>query len=154
MHSQELRAKGQRPASRGHDRFHDDSREIAREVSINDAPPPIRYNLTKRSVQDDIQRRTNTIVVIKGRYHATGMLADDQEGPLRLRIMPGNVGPVSLLPRVPCRMLQTGLALAVPIHVKMALVAGLYVTTVRLSCCDCVFNCGHALLLRLPLGEP
>lgn len=145
MHSQELRAKGQLPASRGHDRFHDDSREIAREVNINDAPPPIRYNLTKRSVQDDIQRRTNTIVVIKGRYHATGMLADDQEGPLRLRIMPGNVGPVSLSPGVPCHMLQTGLALAVLGHANMSMHScpytckdnhqwlGLYISTVGLS---------------------
>lgn len=80
---------------RGPGRFHDDPKEIAREVIINDAPPPIRYNLTKRSVQDDIQRRTNTIVVIKGGYQAPGMPADDPEGPLRLRIMPGNVGPVS-----------------------------------------------------------
>ena len=95
MHLQELRAKGQLPALRGQGRFHDDSKEIAREVIINDAPPPIRYNLTKRSVQDDIQRRTNTIVVIKGRYQAIGAPPDDQEGPLRLRIMPGNVGPVS-----------------------------------------------------------
>ena len=94
-HLQELRAKGQLPALRGQGRFHDDSKEIACEVIINDAPPPIRYNLTKRSVQDDIQRRTNTIVVIKGRYQATGTPPDDQEGPLRLRIMSGNVGPVS-----------------------------------------------------------
>lgn len=93
---QELRAKGQMPPMRGQTRFHDDSKDIAREVPINDAPPPIRYNLTKRSVQDDIQRRTNTIVVIKGRYQAPGTLSDDQEGALRLRIMPGNVGPVSL----------------------------------------------------------
>ena len=71
---------------------------------INNAPPPVRYNLTKRSVQDDIQRRTNTIVVIKGRYLATGTPPDDQEGPLRLRIMPGNVGPVSF-PLVLFRML-------------------------------------------------
>lgn len=100
---------------------------------IDDASPPIRYNLTKRSVQDDIQRRTNTIVVIKGRYHATGMLADDQEGPLRLRIMPGNVGPVSLLPlgilshasNWPCcshaRTYNYELALAVHTHVQMVL---------------------------------
>ena len=84
------------PALRGQGRFPDDSKEIAREVPINDAPPPIRYNLTKRSVQDDIQRRTNTIVVIKGRYQAPGMSGDDAEGPLRLRVMPGNVGPVSV----------------------------------------------------------
>ena len=93
---QELRAKGKMPPVRGQSRFHDDSKDVSREVHINDAPPPIRYNLTKRSVQDDIQRRTNTIVVIKGRYQALGTPGDDPEGPLRLRIMPGNVGPVSL----------------------------------------------------------
>ena len=85
------------PPARGQSRFHDDSKDISREVHINDAPPQVRYNLTKRSVQDDIQRRTNTIVVIKGRYQALGTPGDDPEGPLRLRIMPGNVGPVSLL---------------------------------------------------------
>lgn len=95
MYLQELRAKGQLPALRGPGRFYDDSKEIAREVIINNAPPPVRYNLTKRSVQDDIQRRTTTIVVIKGRYQAPGTPAHDEEGPLRLRIMPGNVGPVS-----------------------------------------------------------
>lgn len=135
-------------------------------MNINDAPPPVRYNLTKRSVQDDIQRCTNTIVVIKGRYHATGMLADDQEGPLRLRIMPGNVGPVSLLPLVPYRMLQTCLALVVLGRITMSMhscayrckdghwALGLYVPTVRLSCCAWCPYCGHALLFHLPLGEP
>lgn len=93
--SQELRAKGQLPPTRGQTKFYDDSKDIACEVPINDAPPPIRYNLTKRSVQDDIQRRTNTIVVIKGRYQAPGTPGHDAEGPLRLRVMPGNVGPVS-----------------------------------------------------------
>lgn len=92
----ELRAKGQMPV-RGQSRFYDDSKDISREVHINDAPPPIRYNLTKRSVQDDIQRRTNTIVVIKGRYQALGTPGDDPEGPLRLRIMPGNVGPDEMI---------------------------------------------------------
>ncbi|KAL0045591.1 hypothetical protein WJX82_010794 [Trebouxia sp. C0006] len=93
----ELRAKGQMPPVRGQSRFHDDSKDISREVHINDAPPPIRYNLTKRSVQDDIQRRTNTIVVIKGRYQALGTPGDDPEGHLRLRIMPGNVGPDDMI---------------------------------------------------------
>ncbi|DBA75084.1 TPA: hypothetical protein ACH3X1_010412 [Trebouxia sp. C0004] len=93
----ELRAKGQMPPVRGQSRFYDDSKDVSREVHINDAPPPIRYNLTKRSVQDDIQRRTNTIVVIKGRYQASGTPGDDPEGPLRLRIMPGNVGPDDMI---------------------------------------------------------
>ena len=94
---QELRAKGQMPSMRGHSRFQDDSKDIFREVVINDAPHGIRMELIKRSVQDDIQRRTHTIVVIKGRYQPPGAPPSDMEGPLRLRVMPGNVGPVSHL---------------------------------------------------------
>lgn len=92
---QELRAKGQLLPGRGHSRFHDDTKDMFREVLINDAPHSIRMELIKRSVQDDIQRRTHTIVVIKGRYQPQGAPPDDIEGPLRLRVMPGNVGPVS-----------------------------------------------------------
>lgn len=83
------------PASRGQSRFPDDAEKVFREVIINDAPQNIRFELIKRSVQDDIQRRTHTIVVIKGRYQQIP-IPNDQEGPLRLRVMPGNVGPVSL----------------------------------------------------------
>ena len=89
---------------RGQPRFHDESKEIAREVVINDAPPPVRFNLTKRSVQDDIQRRTNTIVVIKGRYQPPGTPPNDAEGPLRLRVMPGNVGSVSFFCNCQCTL--------------------------------------------------
>ena len=86
---------------RGQSRFQDDSKDMFRDVSINDAPHAIRMELIKRSVQDDIQRRTHTIVVIKGCYQPQGAPSNDMEGPLRLRVMPGNVGPVSGLPP-PC----------------------------------------------------
>ena len=85
------------PPMRGQSRFQDDSNDIFREVVINDAPHGIRMELIKRSVQDDIQRRTHTIVVIKGRYQPPGAPPSDMEGPLRLRVVPGNVGPVSVL---------------------------------------------------------
>ena len=48
------------------------------------------------AVQEEVQRRTNTVVVIKGRYIAPGKPVDDQEGPLRLLVKPGHMPPVSL----------------------------------------------------------
>ena len=79
----------------------EDDKPLVREVVINDAPPPVRYQLTKRTTQDDIQRRTNTIIVTRGRYYLPGVPVDDKEPPLRLKISPGgaviNVGSVPLL---------------------------------------------------------
>ncbi|MEW5298233.1 MAG: hypothetical protein WDW36_001378 [Sanguina aurantia] len=67
--------------------------ELVREVVINDAPPAARYQLTKRTLQEDIQRRTNTIIVNKGRFFAQGAPRPDGEKALHLRItasaMPG-----------------------------------------------------------------
>ena len=37
--------------------------DIARDVTINDAPPQTRYTLTKRTTQEEIQRRTATVIV-------------------------------------------------------------------------------------------
>ena len=37
--------------------------DIARDVTINDAPPQTRYALTKRTTQEEIQRRTATVIV-------------------------------------------------------------------------------------------
>ena len=48
-------------------------------------------------VQEEVQRRTNTVVVIKGRYIAPGKPVDDQEGPLRLLVKPGHMPPVRSL---------------------------------------------------------
>ena len=48
-------------------------------------------------MQEEVQRRTNTVVVIKGRYIAPGKPVDDQEGPLRLLVKPGHMPPVRRL---------------------------------------------------------
>lgn len=64
------------------------SEALAREVYINDAPTTVRVHLTKRSVQDDIQARTQTVVVTRGRYYAPGVPADPREKPLHLHVKP------------------------------------------------------------------
>lgn len=70
-------------------------KEIVREIVINDAPPKARIQLTKRSVQEDIQRRTHTVVSTKGRYYAPGV-EHAEERPLYLCIRPAaNAGRVS-----------------------------------------------------------
>jgi hypothetical protein len=67
----------------------DERDKIARDVTINDAPPAIRNHLTKRTTQDDIARRTGTVVTVKGRYYSPGDPQDENEKPLYLRITPG-----------------------------------------------------------------
>ena len=69
----------------------DEALEPCREVTINAANPQIRNHLTKRSTQDDIARRTGTIVVVRGRYMPPGVAApaDGDDKPLCLRITPG-----------------------------------------------------------------
>ena len=85
------------PGRYGASRQNDEKEPIVREVVINDAPAQTRYNLTKRPVQDDIARRTNTLIVTRGRYYPPGLPQDDTEPPLRLKILPGgNLPPVSL----------------------------------------------------------
>lgn len=76
------------PRSAGHLQ-EQNGKEIFRDVTINDAPPAIRYSLTRRSFQDDVQRRTNSVVITKGRYVAPGTQAHGDELPLYLHIMPG-----------------------------------------------------------------
>ncbi len=56
-----------------------------------------QQNLACVTVQEEVQRRTNTVVVIKGRYIAPGKPVDDQEGPLRLLVKPGHMPPVRSL---------------------------------------------------------
>ena len=84
---QELAAQGKlrpgTPGSVGEDK------EIAQEVTINNAPAEIRHHLTKRSTQDDIARRTGTTIVVRGRYMPPGLPPDEKEKPLLLRITPG-----------------------------------------------------------------
>lgn len=63
--------------------------ELAREVVINDAPTGVRIHLTKRGVQDEIQSRTATIIVTRGRYYPPGVQPDGKEKPLHLLVRPG-----------------------------------------------------------------
>lgn len=70
-----------------------DTSDIHREVTINDAAPQIRYQLTKRTTQDEIQRRTSTVIVNRGRYMAPGTPPDAVEKPLHLRITPASTLP-------------------------------------------------------------
>lgn len=94
---QDLVLQGKLPPGRyGAPRRDEEKEPIVREVVINDAPAQTRYNLTKRPVQDDIARRTNTLIVTRGRYYPPGVPLDDAEPPLRLKILPGgNLPPVS-----------------------------------------------------------
>ncbi|KAK9844539.1 hypothetical protein WJX74_003775 [Apatococcus lobatus] len=97
--SQDLVSQGKLPPGRyGAPRRDDDKEPIVREVVINDAPSQTRYNLTKRPVQDDIARRTNTLIVTRGRYYPPGVPQDETEPPLRLKILPGgNLPPNPML---------------------------------------------------------
>ena len=48
--------------------------DIARDVTINDAPPQTRYALTKRTTQEEIQRRTATVIVNRCRASPVTLL--------------------------------------------------------------------------------
>lgn len=74
----------------------DDLPEFGQDVTINDAPPQQRYLLTKRTTQEEIQRRTGTEIKNRGRYYAPGEPVDEQEKPLFLRVAPGYNLPVRL----------------------------------------------------------
>lgn len=67
----------------------EEKREIVKEVVINDAKPNTRHYLTKRATQDEIQKRTHTVIVTKGRYYPPNTPQVDGERPLHLRIIPG-----------------------------------------------------------------
>jgi hypothetical protein len=45
----------------------EEKKDIFKEVVINDTKPAIRQHLTKRPVQDDIARRTHTVITTRGR---------------------------------------------------------------------------------------
>ena len=106
--------------------------EFAREIVFNSSPPDIRFHLLKRPVQEDIQRRTGTIVMIKGRYSPPKAPYDAIEGALRLRIQPGSAGPVSVGP-------VCFYALAAVTSAAQALVGGCFVAAYAAShmhtCC-------------------
>jgi hypothetical protein len=81
--------------------------DIVKEVIINDSAASARHHLTKRTTQDEIQARTHTVIVTKGRYYAPGAPQDDKEKPLHLRITPGaHAGQVSTarIARIPFRL--------------------------------------------------
>jgi len=58
-------------------------------VTINDGPSKARLQLTKRFTQEDIQRRTKTLIVTRGRFYAPNMPVPDQQEKLYLLIKPG-----------------------------------------------------------------
>lgn len=62
---------------------------IAREIVINDAEPTIRYKLTKRQTQEEIQRSTGAVVITRGKYRPPNTLSDGEK-PLYLHISAGS----------------------------------------------------------------
>ncbi|TYI54554.1 hypothetical protein E1A91_D11G083200v1 [Gossypium mustelinum] len=58
---------------------------IAREIVINDAESSIRYKLTKRQTQEEIQRCSGAVVITRGKYHPPNAPADGEK-PLYLHI--------------------------------------------------------------------
>ncbi|KAK9118348.1 hypothetical protein Scep_016441 [Stephania cephalantha] len=61
---------------------------IAREIVINDAESTIRYKLTKRQTQEEIQRCTGAVVITRGKYHPPNT-PPAGERPLYLHISSG-----------------------------------------------------------------
>ncbi|CAN6285190.1 unnamed protein product [Urochloa humidicola] len=62
---------------------------IAREIVINDADPSVRYKLTKRQTQEEIQRCTSTVIITRGKYHPPNAQPDGEK-PLYLHISAGS----------------------------------------------------------------
>ncbi|KAF9626659.1 hypothetical protein IFM89_038493 [Coptis chinensis] len=62
---------------------------IAREIVINDAESTVRYKLTKRQTQDEIQRCTGAVVITRGKYRPPNVLPDSEK-PLYLHISAGS----------------------------------------------------------------
>lgn len=78
--------------------------EISREVTINEAcTENARAYLTKRTTHDDIGRRHNALVVLRGRYYPAGTPRDDKgEKPLFLKITPNAAMQVRVRMAVHC----------------------------------------------------
>ena len=68
----------------------EEKKEIFKEVVINDAKPNTRHYLTKRATQDEIQKRTRTVIVTRGRYYPPNTPQVEGERPLHLRVTPGS----------------------------------------------------------------
>ncbi|KAI4339599.1 hypothetical protein MLD38_024521 [Melastoma candidum] len=62
---------------------------IAREIIINDADPAVRFKLTKRQTQEEIQRSTGAVVTTRGKYRPPNT-PPDGEKPLYLHISAGS----------------------------------------------------------------
>lgn len=58
---------------------------IAREIVINDAESSVRYKLTKRQTQEEIQKFTGAVVITRGKYRPPNA-PPDGEKPLYLHI--------------------------------------------------------------------
>ncbi|XP_030452150.1 protein RIK isoform X2 [Syzygium oleosum] len=61
---------------------------IAREIVINDAESAVRYKLTKRQTQEEIQNCTGAVVTTRGKYRPPNALPDGGK-PLYLHISAG-----------------------------------------------------------------
>ncbi|XP_059450295.1 protein RIK isoform X2 [Corylus avellana] len=61
---------------------------IAREIVINDAESSIRYKLTKRQTQEEIQKCTGAVVITRGKYRLPNAPSDGEK-PLYLHISAG-----------------------------------------------------------------
>ncbi|XP_059283724.1 protein RIK isoform X1 [Lycium ferocissimum] len=61
---------------------------IAREIVINDADPAVRYRLTKRQTQEEIQKSTGAVVITRGKYKPPNTPSDGEK-PLYLHISAG-----------------------------------------------------------------
>eukprot|EP00252_Welwitschia_mirabilis_P010160 TRINITY_DN2330_c0_g1_i5.p1 TRINITY_DN2330_c0_g1~~TRINITY_DN2330_c0_g1_i5.p1 ORF type:complete len:577 (+),score=113.88 TRINITY_DN2330_c0_g1_i5:234-1964(+) len=61
---------------------------IAREIVINDADPTVRYKLTKRQTQEEIQAKTGAVVITRGKYRPPNGPIENEK-PLYLHISSG-----------------------------------------------------------------
>ncbi|KAK4776444.1 hypothetical protein SAY86_005132 [Trapa natans] len=61
---------------------------IAREIVINDAEPSLRFRLTKRQTQEEIQKSTGAVVITRGRYRPPNAPSGGEK-PLYLHISAG-----------------------------------------------------------------
>ncbi|KAH7554483.1 hypothetical protein JRO89_XS12G0223500 [Xanthoceras sorbifolium] len=68
----------------GHPKIQDEL-VIAREIIINDAESSLRYKLTKRQTQEEIQKCTGAVVITRGKYRPPNA-PPDGEKPLYLHI--------------------------------------------------------------------
>ncbi|KAI5068508.1 hypothetical protein GOP47_0016853 [Adiantum capillus-veneris] len=80
--NQDLAAKGVVPPNKIQDEV------IAREIVINDAEPGVRYKLTKRQTQEEIQAKTGAVVITRGKYKPPNGPADHEKA-LYLHISAG-----------------------------------------------------------------